>query len=74
MTDQFKHLFEQTLSTASFVPARPDRLPLDLEPERGVARQSTIADAGLRLQLYRTSPIDRTRITLSLVWVRREIR
>ena len=52
MTDQFKRLVEQTLTTASFAPARPDRLTLDLEPERGVARQSTIADAGLRQQLY----------------------
>jgi hypothetical protein len=52
MTDQFKQLFEQTLTTASFAPARPDRLILDVEPERGVARQSTIAGVGLRQQLY----------------------
>ncbi|HEV2580305.1 MAG TPA: hypothetical protein VGT44_05585 [Ktedonobacteraceae bacterium] len=52
MTDQFTRLFEQTLATASFAPARPDRLTLDVEPARGVARQITIADAGLRQQLY----------------------
>src|SRR5436309_3196564 len=52
MNGQFKHLFEQTLAAATFAPARPDRLTLDIQPEKGVARQSTIADARLRQQLY----------------------
>jgi hypothetical protein len=52
MNAQFKHLFEQTLAAASFVPARPDRLTLNLEPYRGITRLSTIADARLRQQLY----------------------
>lgn len=52
MNDQFKHLFEQTLAAAHFAPARPDRLTLDLEPEKGAARLSTLTDAKLRQQLY----------------------
>jgi hypothetical protein len=52
MNGQFKQLFERTLAAAHFAPARPDRLTLDLQPGNGVARQSTIADAGLRQQLY----------------------
>lgn len=52
MNGQFKQLFEQTLAAVSFAPAHPDQLTLDLQPERGVARQSTITHAGLRQQLY----------------------
>ena len=52
MNGQFKQLFEQTLAVATFAPASPDRLTLDFQPGNGVARQSTIADAGLRQQLY----------------------
>ena len=52
MNGQFKQLFEQTMAAATFASARPDQLTLDLQPENGVARQSTIADAGLRQQLY----------------------
>jgi hypothetical protein len=52
MNSQFKQLFEQTLAAAHFAPARPDQLTQDLQPENGVARQSTITDAGLRQQLY----------------------
>lgn len=52
MNGQFKQLFGQTLATAPFAPARPDQLTLDLQPERGVDRQSTITNAGLRQQLY----------------------
>ncbi len=52
MNGQFKQLFEQTLAAVSFAPAHPDQLTLDLQPERGVAQQSTITKAGLRQQLY----------------------
>ncbi|EFH79709.1 hypothetical protein [Ktedonobacter racemifer] len=52
MNGQFKHLFEQTLAATPFALAHPDRLTLDLQPGSGAARQSTIADAGLRQQLY----------------------
>jgi hypothetical protein len=52
MNGRFKQLFEQTLAAATFASARPDQLTLDLQPENGIARQSTIADAGLRQQLY----------------------
>lgn len=52
MNGQFKQLFEQTLAATPFAPAHPDRLTLDFQPASGVARQSTIADAGLRQQLY----------------------
>lgn len=52
MNDQFKQLFEQTLAVAHFAPARPDLLTLDFQPENGISRQGTIADAGLRQQLY----------------------
>lgn len=52
MTAQFKQLFEQVLGTATFAPARPDHLTLDLEPMKGSAQQTTIADASLRQQLY----------------------
>jgi hypothetical protein len=52
MNGQFKQLFEQTLAVTSFALAHPDRLTLDLQLGSGVARQGTIADAGLRQQLY----------------------
>jgi hypothetical protein len=52
MNGQFKQLFEQTLAAARFAPARSDRLTLDFQPGNGVARQSTITNAGLRQQLY----------------------
>jgi hypothetical protein len=52
MNGKFKQLFEQTLAATPFALAHPDRLTLDLQPLSGVARQSTIADARLRQQLY----------------------
>ena len=52
MNDQFKQLFGQTLATTPFAPAHPDRLTLDIQPGSGVARLGTIADVGLRQQLY----------------------
>ena len=52
MNDRFKQLFAQVLATATFAPARPDRLTLDLSPVRGADRQGVIADASLRQQLY----------------------
>ena len=52
MNGQFQQLFEQTLAAVPFAPAHPDQLTLDLQPERGVARQSTITNVGLRQQLF----------------------
>jgi hypothetical protein len=52
MNDQFKQLFGQTLAATPFALAHPDRLTLDLQPGSGAARLGTIADAGLRQQLY----------------------
>jgi hypothetical protein len=52
MNDQFKQLFRQTLVAIPFALAHPDRLTLDIQPGSGAARLGTIADAGLRLQLY----------------------
>ncbi len=52
MNGQFKQLFGQTLAATHFAPAHPDRLTLDIQPGSGVARPGTIADAGLRQQLY----------------------
>src|SRR5262249_3510172 len=52
MNDQFKQLFAQTLAGASFAPARPDRLSLLLEPEKGQVSQSVIADTELMQKLY----------------------
>ena len=52
----FDHNFhEQTLAATPFALAHPDRLTLDLQPGSGAARQSTIADAGLRQQLFISS-------------------
>lgn len=52
MSDQFKQLFTQTLAATSFVPAHPDRLTLEIQPANGTSQQSTVADTGLRQQLY----------------------
>src|SRR5258708_25791930 len=52
MNDQFKQLFGQTLAATPFALAHPDRLTLELQPGSGAARLGTIADAGLRQQLY----------------------
>jgi hypothetical protein len=55
MNNQFKQLFQQTLATTTFAQAHPDRLTLNLQPSRGTVKQSTIADAGLRQQLFALS-------------------
>ncbi len=52
MNGQFQQLFAQTVAGATFAPAQPDRLTLDVEPERGTAHQGIIADTALRQQLY----------------------
>lgn len=52
MNSQFKQLFTQTLAAATFAPARPDQLTLEVQPARGAVQQSTITDAGLRQRLY----------------------
>ena len=52
MNDQFKQLFQQILTTTTFAPAHPDQLTLNLQPSRGINRQITITDAGLRQQLF----------------------
>lgn len=52
MSSQFRQLFAQTLTTATFAPARPDHLTLTFEPARGSALQSTITDTELMQRLY----------------------
>jgi hypothetical protein len=52
MNGQFKQLFGQTLAGTSFALAHPDRLTLEFQPGSGSVRLGTIADAGLRQQLY----------------------
>jgi hypothetical protein len=51
ITTQFKQLFQQVVSAATFAPAHPDRLTLSIQPMRGAAQDITV-DAGLRQQLY----------------------
>jgi hypothetical protein len=55
MTAPFEQLFEQTLAEASFAPARPDQLTVQMQMGSGAPRQITVTDASLRQQIYMTT-------------------
>lgn len=53
MTDAFKTLLTQTLNGASYAPAQPDQLSLNLQPGNSTSSQRTITNVSLIQQLYR---------------------
>lgn len=53
MTDAFKQLLKQTLTGATFAPAQPDQLSLELQTGNSESGQSMITDASLIQRLYR---------------------
>ena len=55
VSSAFELLFEHTLATATFAPAKSDRLTMEIQKGNGVTRQTTIADAKLRQQLFTTT-------------------
>jgi hypothetical protein len=50
----FEQLFQRTLAAATFTPAKPDRLTMEIQAGNGAAHETTIADAQLRQQLFTT--------------------
>ena len=54
VTASFEQLFEQTLATATFAPAKSDRLTMDIQKGNGVTQQTTIGNSQLAQQLFTT--------------------
>ncbi|HLV99216.1 MAG TPA: hypothetical protein VKT82_11140 [Ktedonobacterales bacterium] len=52
MNDQFKQVFAATMAGATFAPARPDHLTMEMEKALGTASEQEIHDAALMEQLY----------------------
>jgi hypothetical protein len=54
VTASFEQLFEQTLATAAFAPAKADRLTMEIQKGNGVTNQTAIGDPQLVQQLFTT--------------------
>ena len=54
VTASFEQLFEQTLASATFAPAKSDRLTMEIQKGNGVTHQTAIGDPQLWQQLFTT--------------------